>query len=152
METKADSISEIQVVVFNLGEEEYGINISKVQEIIRMPDITKLPNIHEYILGVANLRGNVIPILDLKKRFMGYYSEYAEESRVIVVEIPTGKLGLVVDGVAEVIKLTGETIIDADSIGVGSSIDQDYLLGVAKYNDRLFILLAVDDIIPEKVF
>jgi purine-binding chemotaxis protein CheW len=138
-------VDEIQTVAFILGKEEYGMEISKVQEIIRVPQkTTQLPNTAEYILGVTNLRGNVIPVIDLKKKFVSISSEFTDETRVIVVEIGSTKVGLVVDEVLEVLKLPTDIIVPTAVINTG--IQDDYLLGVAKLNERLLILLDVDKI------
>ncbi|MGI5921911.1 MAG: chemotaxis protein CheW [Syntrophomonadaceae bacterium] len=136
---------EMQTVAFVLGQEEYGMEISKVQEIIRVPEkTTKLPNTSDYNLGVTNLRGSVIPVIDLKRKFMNIPSEFTDETRVIVVEIGSGKVGLVVDEVLEVIKFP-ENIIAPTTV-VNTGLQADYLLGIAKLQERLLILLDVDKI------
>jgi len=135
---------EMQTVVFALGKEEYGIDISKVQEIIRLPEITKLPNTADYILGIINLRGNIIPVLDPKKKFLGAVSEYGEEARVVVVETGSARMGLVVDLVSEVRKLPPGSVVSPDSLGTG--IHKEYLLGIVKLDQRLLILLDVDKV------
>ena len=135
---------ELLMVVFNLGEEEYGIEISGVQEIIRLPKVTKLPGSDEYILGIINLRGTIVSIVDLKKKFMRQTSEENDETRVIVVELGDKRVGLVVDEVAEVIKIPAEMLVPAENIG--SSISSDYLLGVVRLEERLLIILNVNKI------
>lgn len=139
-------MEEKQTVAFILGTEEYGIEISKVQEIIRIPqNRTKLPNSCDFHLGVTNLRGNVIPIIDLKMKFMGIATEFTDESRVIVIEVGAGKIGLVVDEVLEVIKFSSEIIEKTNSINTG--FESDFLLGLAKLDERLLIMLDVEKIL-----
>jgi purine-binding chemotaxis protein CheW len=99
-----------QLVVFNLGVEEFGVNIMQVQEIIRMPDITRIPRSPEYVKGVINLRGKIIVVMDLDKRFGMNETEMTEESRIVVVDINGTIIGLVVDSVSEVIRLKGSNI------------------------------------------
>lgn len=135
----------MQTVVFILGAEEYGIDIFKVQEIIRLPRITKLPNTADYILGVTNLRGNIIPVVDLKKKLMNSLTENTEETRVIVIETGIKKIGLIVDEISEVIMISSESITEAGTIG--SNIKSGYLLGVAKMENHLLILLNIDEIL-----
>jgi purine-binding chemotaxis protein CheW len=136
------STRETQVVVFAMGEEEYGIDIEKVQSIMRLPETTMLPGTADYVLGIFNLRGDIIPVVDLKKMSMGVASVATEETRVIVVEIGSHRVGLIVDEVAEVVKVPADVIVSAGSIG--TTISADYLLGIARLGERLLILLNVD--------
>lgn len=138
-------LNELQVVVFSIDEQEYGIDIEKVQEIIRLPAVTRLPGTADYVLGITNLRGNVIPIVDLKKISLGLNAIPTEESRVIVVEMGEKRMGLVVDEVAEVIPVPQEIIVSKESIG--TSIKAEYLLGVARFDTRLLYVLNVDKLI-----
>lgn len=111
--------NEIQVVVFKLGQAEYGGDITRVQEIIRLPDVTALPNTADYILGIINLRGSIIPIIDLKKKFGFASAEKSDETRVIVVEIGSNKVGLIVDEVSEVVSFPVEEVVSADVVRFG---------------------------------
>jgi len=140
-----DASHELQTVGFAIGREEYGIDISKVQEIIRLPEITKLPNTPDNVLGIANLRGSIIPVIDLKKKFINSESERGAESRVVVVEAGSKKAGLVVDQVSEVRKISRSSIVTAGSIG--TNIEADYLFGVVRLEQRLLIMLCVDKIL-----
>lgn len=139
--------NEMQVVVFSLGQVEYGGDITKVQEIIRLPEITALPGTANYILGIINLRGSIIPIIDLKKKLGLPGAEITDETRVIVVEINSQKVGLVVDEVSEVISFSSEEIVPADAVGFG--IQEKYLLGVVRISERLLILLSLDRIFAD---
>ncbi|WP_054692740.1 chemotaxis protein CheW [Syntrophomonas palmitatica] len=135
----------MQSVVFSLGKEEYGIEIGKVQEIIRLPAITRLPNTADYILGIINLRGCIIPVVDTKKKFMLIDSDITDDTRIIVIEIGGKRIGLIVDEVSEVINIADERIVPADNIGTGIRIE--YILGVARFDNRLLILLNADKIL-----
>lgn len=137
-------MSEMQNVVFKIENVEYGINIMQVSEIVKLQSITKIPNTPEYIEGVINLRGVVIPIVDLRLKFNLGRKERSEDSRIIVVNVNNKTLGMVVDGVAEVIRINEEQI--ADSSAISSHINEDYIMGVAKLEDRLIIVLNLDKI------
>jgi purine-binding chemotaxis protein CheW len=120
----------------------------QVQEIIRMPDITRIPRSPEYVKGVINLRGKIIVVMDLDKRFGMNETEMTEESRIVVVDINGTIIGLVVDSVSEVIRLKGSNIEHTPEI-ITQKINADYLKGVGKMDDRLLILLNLENIITE---
>jgi purine-binding chemotaxis protein CheW len=128
-----------QVVSFRLGDEEYGVDIMTVQEIILVGCITQVPEVPEHVLGVINLRGNVIPILNLRRRFGLPERSANEATRIVVMNLHGRTVGVVVDGVSEVLRLTPEEISPppASLAGVG----KDYVLGLARRKDRLLILL-----------
>ncbi len=128
-----------QVVSFRLGDEEYGVDIMTVQEIILVGCITQVPEVPEHVLGVINLRGNVIPILNLRRRFGLPERAANEATRIVVMNLHGRTVGVVVDGVSEVLRLTPEEISPppASLAGVG----KDYVLGLARRKDRLLILL-----------
>ena len=135
----------LQLVGFRLGNEEYGIDILKVQEINRIADITRIPQSPDFVEGVINLRGNVIPIIDLRKRFNMPEREHDRQTRIVVGEIDGRTVGLVVDAVSEVIRLPANTIEPAPKI---VSRDQaDYITGIGKLDDRLLMLLDIDKIL-----
>lgn len=142
----------LQVVVTKLADEEYGILIMQVQEIITLPGITRIPGMPDFIEGVINLRGRIIPIIDLRKRFKLEVKERDAETRIIVVEIGAANakkeaIGLIVDRVSEVITLSGEQI---DEIPPAiSRIDAEYLSGVGKLEKRIIILLSLDKVLSE---
>jgi purine-binding chemotaxis protein CheW len=137
-----------QLVIFNLGVEEFGVNIMQVQEIIRMPDITRIPRSPEYVKGVINLRGKIIVVMDLDRRFGMNETEMTDESRIVVVDINGTIIGLVVDSVSEVIRLKGSNIEQTPEI-ITQKINAEYLKGVGKMEDRLLILLNLENIITE---
>lgn len=131
--------NENQYVVFRLGKETYGLEISMILEIITMQTITEVPGTEEYIEGVINLRGLVIPVFNLHKKFELVEGEITRSSRIVVVEVEGHNIGMVVDGVSEVVKIT-QDIVEKPS-NILSDIDKEYLAGVAKLEDKLVILL-----------
>ena len=139
------SNNEIQLVVFKLLLEEYGISILQVQEIKRMTDITRVPHTPDYIKGVINLRGSVLPVFDLKKRLNLPGQEYSEDTRIIIVKIDDISVGMIVDEVSEVMAISEENI--EPPLNVVGSIAANYLSGVGKLENRLLILLNMEAII-----
>lgn len=128
-----------QVVSFRIGEEEYGVDIMAVQEIILVGCITQVPEVPEHVLGVINLRGNVIPIMNLRRRF-GMPDQAADEStRIVVMNLGGRTVGAVVDGVDEVLRLSHDEISPTPATLGGAG--KDYVLGLARRKERLLILL-----------
>lgn len=140
--------NEIQLVVFKLGEEEYGVPITQVQEINRLVTPTKIPKSPVFVEGVINLRGKIIPIIDLKKRFNLSLSKYTEDTRIVVVEINGNTVGVIVDAVSEVLRINSLSVEPAPAIISG--IDSEYLSGVGKVDNRLLILLDLNKILSSK--
>ncbi len=138
----------VQLVVFTLGEEEYGVMIQYVKEIIRKPEITHLPNAPDFILGVINLRGEIIPILSLAGRFQLADKLDAEESKVVIVEFAELTVGMEVNEVSEV--LTLETSYISDAPPMATSINSMFISGVGKLENRLLIILDVEQILSDK--
>jgi len=135
----------LQLVGFRLGDEEYGIDILKVQEINRIAEITKIPQSPDFVEGVINLRGNVIPIIDLRKRFDMPSRPHDRQTRIVVGEIEGKTVGLIVDAVSEVIRLSSNTIEPTPRIV--SKGQADYIKGVGKLDNRLLMLLDIDKIL-----
>jgi purine-binding chemotaxis protein CheW len=129
----------VQVVSFELGSEEYGVDISQVQEIIRMVEITHVPRAPHFMEGVINLRGQLIPIIDLRTRFGMARAEHTKSTRIVVTEIGSKRVGIVVDSVSEVLNIPIEQIEDAPDMIAG--VGTEYIQGVGKVADRLIILL-----------
>ena len=148
MSANVSSNDEIQVVTFRLGKEEFGIGIEEVQEINRLNKITSVPQTQSFIEGVMNLRGNVIPVIELRKRFAMPLKEYDESTRVIIITIMGKLTGLIVDSVSEVLRLSKETIEPAPAI-IKTKAETEFLKGVCKLDkaDRMILLLAVDKIL-----
>ncbi len=136
---------ERQLVVFQLGGELYGVEISRVHEIIRLQTVTRVPRAPAFVEGVINLRGKVIPVVDLRRRFGLPSAEHTRASRIVVVEIGDQVVGIIVDGVSEVLRV-GESTVEPPS-PVVAGIDSEYIHGIAKLPDRLVILLDLDRVL-----
>ncbi len=134
-----------QVVGFKLGDEEFVLDILKVQEIIKLVDITPVPNSPDFVEGVINLRGKVIPIVSLRKRFGFEDKGKDSRTRIIVVEIDKKLVGFIVDHVTEVLRIPSSTIEPPPPLV--SKIGSEYLKGVGKLDERLLIVLDVDKIL-----
>jgi purine-binding chemotaxis protein CheW len=132
-------------VVFRLHNEEFGVEITDVREIVKPRHITRLPHVADYIEGVTNLRGEVIPVICLRKRFGLEPQEETQDTRIIMLEINNGLVGFIVDAVTETLRLPEEAIEPPPSNIAG--LRADYLAGVGKVDDRLLILLDVDKIL-----
>jgi purine-binding chemotaxis protein CheW len=134
-------------LTFFLDGEEYGLQILKVQEIIGMMDVTPVPRSPDYIRGVINLRGKVIPVVDLRLRFGMNSIERTVETCIIVVEANAVQTGIVVDQVSEVLNMAGEEIEDTPDFG--SEVRTDYILGIGKSNGRVKLLLDIDRVLGD---
>ena len=132
----------LQLVTFTLGQEEYAVDILKVQEINRMKEITRVPNSPSYVEGVINLRGKVIPVVDLRKKFGLEEKENDEQSRIMIMDIQGITMGLVVDSVSEVLRIPSSTVEPTPPMA--SNISAEFIKGIAKLEDRLIILLDMD--------
>jgi len=139
-------------LTFTLANEDYGLEILKVREIIGMMDITHVPQTPEYVKGVINLRGRVIPVIDLRLKFGLEAAEYGERTCIIVVEVQTHtaavQMGVVVDSVSEVLNINGEDIEPPPSFG--SRLKTQYILGIAKAKGTIKILLDIDRVLTSE--
>jgi purine-binding chemotaxis protein CheW len=133
------SADEKQLVVFDLADEAYGVDIGSVREIIRMQEITQVPRTPDYVEGVINLRGKVIPVIDMRKRFGFPVADHTKDTRIVVIDIGGADIGATVDAVTEVLRLGADAI--EPPMAVITTADSDYLLGIAKLETRLIILL-----------
>jgi purine-binding chemotaxis protein CheW len=138
----------MQLVSFHLAEEEYGIEITKVQEIILIGEITRMPQTPDYIKGLINLRSTVIPIVDLRLRFGMPPQEATDETRIMVVNVAGKTIGIVVDGVSKVLRISDEQIAPPPPTVAG--LGKDYLTGLVKLDSRLLIMLDIDKILTEE--
>jgi purine-binding chemotaxis protein CheW len=138
----------LQLVTFAIGEEEFGIDILRVQEIIRTMDITKVPNSPPAVEGVINLRGKVIPVIDLRKRFSMESRPHDSQTRIVVIAIHGMIIGFVVDGVSEVLRIQSNTVEPPPPVVCG--IESEYIKGVGKLGERLLILLDLDKLISSE--
>ncbi len=137
----------MQLVSFRLGQEEYGVEITKVQEIILMGEITRVPQTPEYIKGLINLRSTVIPIVDLRLRFGLPNEEITDDTRIMVVNVASKTIGIIVDAVSEVLRITDDQIAPPPPTVAG--LGREYLTGLVKLESRLLILLDIDKILGE---
>lgn len=143
----AEEMDQIQLVGMKLGDEEYAIDVLKITEIIRTVEITIVPRMESYILGVMNLRGKVVPVIDLRVRFNLESCDFDKSTRIIVVSVNKENIGFVVDEVTEVIRIK-RSMVEPTPPLVGS-IGQEYILGICKYDSRLIMLLDIDRVINE---
>ncbi|MBF0608258.1 MAG: chemotaxis protein CheW [Candidatus Magnetobacterium sp. LHC-1] len=135
----------LQLVTFTLGSEEYAVDILKVQEINRMTVITIVPNSPQYVEGVINLRGKVIPVVNLRKKFGIAEIDNDSDARIMIVDIRGITMGMVVDSVSEVLRVPS-TIVEATP-PMATDISTEFINGIAKLADRLIILLDIDKLI-----
>lgn len=143
-----DTLEEQQLVVFELSNESYGVDIGAVNTIIRMQEVTAVPRSQEFVEGVINLRGSIIPVIDLRKRFGLAEGEITKASRIVVVEADGQLIGMVVDAVTETLRLSRDVIEPPSPIV--TSIDSQYVRGVGKLENRLVILLDVDKVLASR--
>ena len=139
------AVAERQLVIFTLGEESFGVDIATVREIIQMQEVTRVPGARHSVEGVINLRGSVIPVVDLRKRFSLERIEHGKETRIMVVNSQGQDIGMIVDSVDEVLRIQSDAVEPPSSMV--SNSDCDYLLGIAKLADRLVILLDTDRVL-----
>src|ERR1700716_3305273 len=150
-ETVVDAViggDERQLVVFQLGAELYGVEISRVHEIIRLQKVTTVPRAPTFVEGVINLRGKVIPVVDLRKRFGLATADHTRATRIVVVEIGDQVVGMIVDGVSEVLRVQASTVEPPSPVVAG--IDSEYLHGIAKLPERLVIMLDLDRVLARE--
>lgn len=137
----------VQLVSFKLDRVEFGIDIRMIREINRMVEITKVPQAPSYCEGVINLRGNVIPVIDLRKKLDMEVEEWTKSTRIVVCDVEGEMVGMVVDAVEEVLRIPGSTIEPAPK--VVSSVNADYISGIAKLDNRMLIFLDISKITSE---
>ena len=136
---------EFQLILFNLGDTLYGIPIEQVSEINRLEEITPLPKAPQFIEGVINLRGNVVPVIDLRKRFGMKQVERTNKNKIIILFIGKRLFGIIVDSVHEVITLTEDNI--EPSLPTASGLKAEFINSIGKYNDKLIIILEITQIV-----
>lgn len=152
MATKSDvqealpTAREEHVVIFRLADEFYALDIQAVQEIVRMQAITAIPGADAWVEGITNLRGRVVPVVDLRRRCGVPAAEHTPETRIVVVSSANGMVGLIVDAVSEVMRIPGDQIESPSSIVTVP--ENSYLRGIAKLEDRLVSLMELDGVLP----
>jgi purine-binding chemotaxis protein CheW len=134
----------IQLVSFMLADEEYGVEVLKVREIIRMPTITKMPNVPPYVEGIINLRGKVIPIISMRRRFNLTENENSSQTRIIIMDVAGSLTGFIVDAVSEVIRIHSSEIQPPPSMVLSGGIGQEFITGVFNHAERLLIIMDID--------
>ena len=137
----------LQLVTFIIEKEEFGIDILNVQEIIKPVDITRVPNARSYVKGVINLRGRIVPVVDLRTRFQLPYRQPDKNTRIVVVELEDKVVGFLMDEVRQVIRIDKHVIEPPPPQATG--VDSNYLRGVAKLDDRLLTLLDLNNLLDE---
>lgn len=141
-----------QVVTFRIENELYAINVFKSREIIEVPEITKVPGMPEMIRGVINIRGAVVPLLDLKMKFGIKKTEFQQDTAIIITEMQSGEdlipIGIIVDAANEVLTLQADQMEPPPRIG--AFIDNNYILGMGKMDDGFIIILNIDRILSNK--
>ncbi len=142
-----DLAEETQLVSFRLGSEEYGVNIMQVQEIIRLTDITRVPKAPAFVEGIIDLRGRVLPIVDLRKRFDMEERQDTDATRIVVVNIDGMTVGLIVDSVSEVLRIPNRSIEPPPPIIAG--VESRFLQGIGRINSRLLILLDLQKVFSQ---
>ncbi len=137
----------IQLVTFRLEDETYGINVMQVQEVLRVTEIAPVPGAPSYVLGIINLRGNVVTVIDTRIRFGLPVGEMSDSSRIVVIESEQQVIGILVDSVAEVVELRGSQIDSAPNVGNEES--SRYIQGVATHNNGLLIVVDLNRLLSE---
>jgi purine-binding chemotaxis protein CheW len=138
----------IQLVTFRLQEETYGINVMQVQEVLRVSEIAPVPGAPSYVLGIINLRGNVVTVLDTRSRFELMPKEIDDASRIVIIESERQVVGILVDSVAEVVELRSSEIDSAPNVGNEES--SRYIQGVASRDDDLLILVDLNKLLTDE--
>jgi purine-binding chemotaxis protein CheW len=146
-EQKTETAELLQLVTFNIGKEEFGLDILCVQEINRMTRITKVPNAPHFVEGVINLRGRVIPVIDLRLKLKIEKKEYDKNTRIIVVEVENKTIGFIVDSVNEVLRIPSSLTEAPPDMTAG--IESDFIKSVGKLEDRLLILIDIQKVIQK---
>ena len=136
----------LQLVSFSVDAEEYGLDILRVHEIIRTQQLTRVPNLPDYVEGVINLRGKVIPVIALRRRLGLEPAPADKNTRIVVVEVHGQTLGFIVDAVSEVLRISADTVDPTPRIG---SVEREYITGVGKLDSRLLLMLDLDRLMNE---
>lgn len=145
---KAGSDPMLQWVTFKLAGEKYGINVMQVQEVLRYSEIAPVPGAPDYVLGIINLRGKVVTVVDIRARFVLPSAEVTDNSRIVVIEAEDHVIGILVDSVAEVVYLRQSEMETAPSVGNDESAK--FIQGVCHKNDELLILIELDKLLSDE--
>jgi len=143
--TSANEI--LQIVTFQVGKESFGLDILKVHEIIRFQSLTRVPNLPDYVEGVLNLRGKIIPVVGLRQRMGLEHQEPNATTKIVVASVKNEVLGFLVDSVSEVLRISSSTVEPTPRFG---EVRQKYVSGVGKLDDRLLLLLDLDEVLSDE--
>lgn len=139
----------IQWVTFKLGDEKYGINVMQVQEVIRLTEIAPVPGAPNYVMGIVNLRGNVVTVIDTRKRFGLFGKEPDDSTRIVIVEVDKQVIGILVDSVAEVVNISTADIETSPNLGEDNESSK-YIQGVFSEGDAILILIDINKLLSEQ--
>ncbi|MDI3280114.1 MAG: chemotaxis protein CheW [Bacillota bacterium] len=139
-------MADFPVVIFRLGQAEYAVTLDQVQEIINVSEIARVPHAPPYVLGVLNLRGRILPVIDLKKRLNLGRTEIGESSRIVVAKVDDVVVGLLVDFVLETTSLR-ESDVESAVVGLGAARGREFIQGIVKYQERLLTLLDLGKVL-----
>ncbi len=145
---EGEVLGRVQLVVFRLGGEEFGVEIGQVREIIKMIEVTQMPNCPDFMQGVINLRGQVTAVMDLRKKLGISANDGEKDARIIIVESGDKTVGMIVDSVTEVLRIPTKDLDDADIIT--SQVEADYIRGVGKLEDKILILLDLNKVLTTR--
>lgn len=145
---KAGDDSVLQWVTFRLGNETYGLNVMQVREVLRYSEISPVPGAPSYVIGIINLRGNVVTVIDTRERFGLKTTELTDDSRIVILESDNQVVGILVDSVAEVVYLKASEIETAPNVGNDES--SRYIQGVCHKNDELLILIEIAKLLTDR--
>jgi len=145
---KAGDDSVLQWVTFRLGNETYGLNVMQVREVLRYSEISPVPGAPSYVIGIINLRGNVVTVIDTRERFGLQTTELTDDTRIVILESDNQVVGILVDSVAEVVYLKASEIETAPNVGNDES--SRYIQGVCHKNDELLILIEIAKLLTER--
>lgn len=148
-ETMVDTGTQ-KYLTFALGDEEYGVNIQYVTEIIGIQKVTEMPDTAEYIKGVINLRGKVIPVIDMRLRFHKQERDYDERTCIVVVNVDDTAVGIIVDTVSEVLDIPQEDIDAPPQVAAGAGTRRDYIEGLGRVNEQVKILLDIERVLYDE--
>ena len=140
---------EYQLVVFKIGEEEFGVDISQVREIVRLIEVTYMPKAPAFIEGVVNLRGQIVAVIDLAKRLGIPSRPRGDTTRIIVIEIGENTVGMIVDSVSEVLRISSGEIEEVPGL-IETEVPEHYIRGVGKLKDRLLVLLDLSRVLSHE--
>ena len=140
---------EYQLVAFKIGDEEFGVDISQVREIVRLIEVTYMPKAPAFIEGVVNLRGQIVAVIDLAKRLGIPSRPRGDTARIIVIEIGENTVGMIVDSVSEVLRISSENIEEVPGL-IETEVPEHYIRGVGKLKDRLLVLLDLSRVLSHE--